>query len=130
MGGQHSLPEIITECVITECTVQPDGRLSVHCTGMRRVHVVGVSEQDGYRICTVDEEVRDEPVASGERAQLKVCFPASSSLPCSTLMLVWYFKARLHHGTRFIGIVGRFSFLCCSLPPAFLLLAFRVKLAF
>jgi Lon protease-like protein len=74
MGGQHTLPEIITECAVTDCTVQPDGRLSVQCTGLHRVHVDSISEQDGYRVVTVDEEVSDEPPVPRGRVpqQLKV----------------------------------------------------------
>jgi Lon protease-like protein len=50
MGGQHTLPEILSECAITDFTVQPDGRLSVQCTGLRRMHVDSDSIQSDNSI--------------------------------------------------------------------------------
>jgi Lon protease-like protein len=65
--NSHFLPDVVTECDITECDVQPDGRLSVQCVGLRRLHATGDTELDGYRICAVDREVLDDalPLASG-----------------------------------------------------------------
>ena len=58
----------MTECAIRECTVQPDGRLSVQCVGVRRVHTTGDSEQDGYRVCVIDREIKDVPLAVADGA--------------------------------------------------------------
>jgi hypothetical protein len=61
--NSHFIPDIVTECHVTECAVQPDGRLCVQCVALRRVHTAGETELDGYRICKVDRAVVDEPVA-------------------------------------------------------------------
>lgn len=62
----HFLPDIVTECDISDCQVQPDGRLSVQCVGVRRVHTCGAAEIDGYRVCHVDQIVNDELLPQGD----------------------------------------------------------------
>lgn len=62
--NSHSLPDVVTECHITECAVEPDGRLSVQCLGVRRLRTAGSSELDGYRICQVAHAVADDPLPS------------------------------------------------------------------
>ena len=51
--GQHDIPEVVTQCAITESQVQPDGRISIECAGEARVRYTSVWEQDGYRMCRV-----------------------------------------------------------------------------
>lgn len=78
--SSHFLPDIVTECDITECNVQPDGRLAVQCIGVRRLHTVRDSELDGYRICHFDKAVQDAPLPAGDlpdpivvRVRLRCC---------------------------------------------------------
>lgn len=52
-AGQHDIPEVVTQCVITESHVQPDGRISIEVTGEARAHYSSTWEQDGYRMCRV-----------------------------------------------------------------------------
>ena len=52
-AGQHDIPEVITQCVIAESQVQPDGRISIKVMGESRARYSSTWEQDGYRMCRV-----------------------------------------------------------------------------
>lgn len=62
-AADHTIPDVVTECEIEDCQVQPDGRFSLQCKGVRRVRAVRHWEQDGYRVCS-PVPLKDEP--SGE----------------------------------------------------------------
>lgn len=57
--GAHEIPDVITQCEIEECEVQPDGRLSILCRAEHRVAYSSSWELDGYRMCRIDRVVCD-----------------------------------------------------------------------
>lgn len=121
-AGQHFLPDVMTECTIRECTVQPDGRLSVQCVGVRRVHTTGDSEQDGYRVCVIDREIKDVPTAPATGAGTVAVLPQIQVRASATFRGA-YLKPRasgrclggaIAHDGRF-GVVGHHS--ACAHSP-------------
>jgi Lon protease-like protein len=71
--GVAEIPEIITQCVIQECQVQPDGRLAIECLAERRVSCSSTWDQDGYRMCKVKNTVEDEVLEAHEHRAFVVC---------------------------------------------------------
>lgn len=73
--GEHDIPDVITQCLIQECQVQPDGRLAIECLAEERVSYSSTWEQDGYRMCRVKEPVHDDPEELDEedRKLFQVC---------------------------------------------------------
>eukprot|EP00892_Ulva_mutabilis_P010160 jgi/Ulvmu1/7516/UM037_0060.1 len=59
--GTHEIPDVITQCEIEECEVQPDGRLSILCRAEHRILYSSSWELDGYRMCRVERVVVDSP---------------------------------------------------------------------
>lgn len=74
--GAHEIPDVITQCEIEECEVQPDGRLSILCRAEHRVAYSSSWELDGYRMCRIDRVVFDSSctVQTGMHEQkFRVC---------------------------------------------------------
>eukprot|EP00899_Mesostigma_viride_P014799 jgi/Mesvir1/2331/Mv19356-RA.2 len=59
----HNLLEIATECEITDCEGQPDGRFHIEVVAKRRFQIKKVWDEDGYRVAEVSW-IKDEPGAA------------------------------------------------------------------
>lgn len=64
--ASHDLEEVACECEITECEPLPDGRFYLEVIGRRRIRLLELWEQDGYRMGKVeymsDDESQEEAI--------------------------------------------------------------------
>lgn len=76
--GGRGVEDIACECEVIECEALPDGRYYLEVVGRRRIRVLELWEQDGYRVGKV-ESVKDEDCTDADTVS-EICKEISSSM--------------------------------------------------